>query len=169
MFRVWWPLGSSSMQILILGLRIIVISPLTSPAPSNKEFPIDETSGHFSATAARHYANCSNDHRFMDSQQMYTYKLAAEAWHHLLQLDGSPLDPPPSGTSTVEIPTIIDKPNTHCPLQSDCASLLASLMYSVAQTPAQPAIPPPPRFQTHEVRALDLAMNSGHARNKASL
>jgi hypothetical protein len=32
------------------------------------KFPIDETSGHSSATAARHYANCSNDHRFMDSQ-----------------------------------------------------------------------------------------------------
>jgi hypothetical protein len=30
------------------------------------EFPIDETLGHSSATAARHYANCSNDHRFMD-------------------------------------------------------------------------------------------------------
>jgi len=56
---------------------------------------------------------------------MYTYKLAAEAWHRLLQLDGSPLDPPPSGISTVEILTIIDKPNTHCSLQSDCASLLA--------------------------------------------
>jgi hypothetical protein len=118
------------------------------------EFPIDETSGHSSATVARHYANCSNDHRFMDSQQMYTYKLVAEAWHRLLQLNGSPLDPPPSGTSTVEIPTIIDRPNTHCPLQSDCASLFASRMYSVAQTPAQPAIPPPPRNQTHEVRAL---------------
>jgi hypothetical protein len=48
------------------------------------EFPIDETSRHSSAMAARHYANCSNDHRFMDSQQMYTYKLAAEAWHRLL-------------------------------------------------------------------------------------
>jgi hypothetical protein len=96
------------------------------------KFPIDETSGHSSAKAARHYAICSNDHRFMDNQQMYTYKLAAEAWHRLLQLNGSPVDPPPSGTSTVEISTIIDQPNTHCPLQSDCASLLASLMYSVA-------------------------------------
>jgi hypothetical protein len=48
------------------------------------EFPINETSGHSSATAARHYANCLNDHRFMDSQQMYSYKLAAEAWHRLL-------------------------------------------------------------------------------------
>jgi len=48
------------------------------------EFPINEISGHSSAMAARHYANCSNDHRFMDSQQMYTYKLAAKAWHRLL-------------------------------------------------------------------------------------
>jgi hypothetical protein len=40
------------------------------------KFPIDETSGHSSAMAARHYANCSNDHRFMNSQQMYTYKLS---------------------------------------------------------------------------------------------
>jgi hypothetical protein len=96
------------------------------------KFPIDETSGHSSATAARHYAICSNDHRFMDGQQMYMYRLAAEAWHRLLQLNGSPVDPPPSGTSTVEISTIIDRPNTHCPLQSDCASLLASLMYSIA-------------------------------------
>ncbi len=126
------------------------------------EFPIDETSGHSSATAARHYANCSNDHRFMDSQQMYSYKLAAEAWHRLLQLDGSPLDPPPSGTSTVEIPMIIDRPNTQCPLQSDCASLLASLMYSVPQIPAQPAIPPPPRDQTHEVCALRALRRFGH-------
>ncbi len=92
------------------------------------EFPIDETSGHSSATAARHYAICSNDHRFMDSQQMYTYKLAAEAWHRLLQLNASLVDPPPSSTSTVEIPTTINRPNTHCPLQSDYASLLASLM-----------------------------------------
>ncbi|CAK9856543.1 unnamed protein product [Sphagnum jensenii] len=128
------------------------------------EFPIDETSGHSSATAARHYASCSNDHRFMDSQQMYTYKLAAEAWHRLLQLDGNPLDPPPSGASTVEIPTIIDKPNTHCPLPSDYASLLASLVSSVvvARTPAQPTVPPPPRDQTHEVRALRALRRFGH-------
>jgi hypothetical protein len=72
------------------------------------KFPIDETSGHSLATAARHYAICLNDHRFMDSQQMYTYKLAVEAWHRLLQLNGSLVDPPPSGTSIVEIPTIID-------------------------------------------------------------
>jgi hypothetical protein len=32
------------------------------------EFPIDETSGHSFATAARHYANCLNDDKFMDSQ-----------------------------------------------------------------------------------------------------
>jgi hypothetical protein len=126
------------------------------------KFPIDETSGHSSATAARPYAICSNDHRFMDGQQMYTYKLVAEAWHRLLQLNGSPVDPPPSGTSTVEIPTIIDRPNTHCPLQSDCASLLASLMYSVAQTPTQPTIPPPPRDQTHEVRVLRALRRFGH-------
>jgi hypothetical protein len=109
------------------------------------KFPIDETLGQSSTTVARHYANYSNDHRFMDNQQMYTYKLVVEAWHRLLQLDGSPFDPPPSGTSTVEIPTIIDRPNTHCPLQTDCASLFASFMYLVAQTPAQPAILPPPR------------------------
>jgi hypothetical protein len=35
------------------------------------EFPIDETSGHSSTTTARHYANCSNDHRFMGDQEMY--------------------------------------------------------------------------------------------------
>jgi hypothetical protein len=62
------------------------------------EFPINKTSRHFLATTARHYANCSNDHRFMDIQQMYTYKLAAEAWYRLLQLNGSPINPPPSGT-----------------------------------------------------------------------
>ncbi len=53
------------------------------------KFPIDETSEHSSTTAAQQYANCSNDDRFMDSQQMYTYRLAAEAWHRLLQLDQS--------------------------------------------------------------------------------
>jgi hypothetical protein len=34
------------------------------------EFPIDETSEHSSATATRHYANCSNDHIFMGDQEM---------------------------------------------------------------------------------------------------
>jgi superfamily II DNA or RNA helicase len=126
------------------------------------KFPIDETSGHSSATAARHYANCSNDHRFMDSQQMYTYKLAAEAWHRLLQLNGSPVDPPPSRTSTVEIPTIIDQPNSHCPLQFDCASLLASLMYSTTQVTTPPAISPPPQDPTHEVRSLRALCRLGH-------
>ncbi len=57
---------------------------------------------------------------------------------------------------------IIDRPNTQCPLQSDCASLLASLMYSVPQIPAQPAIPPPPRDQTHEVCALRALRRFGH-------
>jgi hypothetical protein len=126
------------------------------------EFPIDETSGHSSATAARHYANCSNDHRFMDSQQMYTYKLAAEAWHRSLQLNGSPVDPPPSRTSTVEIPTITDQPNSHCPLQSDCASLLASLMYSTTQVTTQLAVPPPPQDPTHEMRSLRALRRLGH-------
>jgi hypothetical protein len=126
------------------------------------EFPIDKTSGHSSATAARHYANCSNDHRFMDSQQMYTYKLAAEAWHHLLQLNWNPVHPPPSSTSTVEIPTSIDRPNSHCPLQSQCESFLASLMYSVTQTTPQLAAPPPPRDQTHEVRSLRAFRRLGH-------
>jgi hypothetical protein len=36
------------------------------------KFPIDETLRHFSTTVTQHYANCSNDHRFMDIQQMYT-------------------------------------------------------------------------------------------------
>jgi len=35
-------------------------------------------------------------------------------------------------------------------------------MYSVAQTPAQLAIPPPPRDQTHEVRALRALRRFGH-------
>jgi len=42
------------------------------------EFPINETLGHSLATIARHYANSSNDHRFMDSQQMYTYRLVVD-------------------------------------------------------------------------------------------
>jgi hypothetical protein len=62
----------------------------------------------------------------MDNQQMYTYKLAVETWHCLLQLNGNHVDPPPSRTSTIEIPTIIDQPNSHCPLQPQCTSLLAS-------------------------------------------
>jgi len=95
------------------------------------KFPIDKTSGHSSAIAARHYANCSNDHRFMDSQQMYTYKLAAEAWHCLLQLNGSSVDPPLLGALTVQVPTVADRPINHCPLQSQCASLFTLLMYSV--------------------------------------
>jgi hypothetical protein len=109
------------------------------------KFPIGETSGHFSTTTARHYANCSNDHRFMDSQQMYTYKLVVETWHCLLQFNGSPFDPPPSNTSTIEIPTIIHQPNNHCPLQFECAFLLASLMYLVSQIATQSIISPPPR------------------------
>jgi hypothetical protein len=126
------------------------------------EFPIDETSGYSSATTARHYANCSNDHRFMDSQQMYTYKLAAEVWHRLLQLNGSYVDPPPSGASIVQVPTVADQPVSHCPLRSQCASLLASLMYSVTQTAIQPTILPPPRNQTHEVRSLQALRRLGH-------
>jgi hypothetical protein len=82
------------------------------------EFPIDETSGHSSTTAARQYANCSNDHRFMDSQQMYTYRLAAEAWHRLLQLDRSPVRNPPTGGSTDEVPVGVDQPDGgHCSSQ----------------------------------------------------
>ncbi|CAM6005359.1 unnamed protein product [Sphagnum balticum] len=116
------------------------------------EFPIDETSRHSSATAARHYANCSNDHRFMDGQQMYTYKLAAEAWHRLLRLDESPVDPPPSAPPTTPetTPTLVPQPDSLPALSPECASLLASLMYSVAQTAPQLAVPPPPRDQTHE-------------------
>ncbi len=118
------------------------------------EFPIDETSGHSSTTAARQYANCSNDHRFMDSQQMYTYRLAAEAWHRLLQPDQSPIRNPLTGSSTIEIPAGVDRPNDHYPSQSQCASLLASLVCSTTQTAPQPALPPPPEDQTHKVHSL---------------
>jgi hypothetical protein len=52
----------------------------------------------------------------MDIQQMYTYKLAIEAWRCLLQLNGSFVNPPPSCTSTIKIPIVIDQPNNHCPL-----------------------------------------------------
>ncbi len=95
------------------------------------EFPIDETSRHSSTTAARQYANCSNDHRFLDSQEMYTYRLVAEAWHRLLQLDGSPVRNPPSGSSTVEVLGGVDRPDGHCASQPQCSSLLASLVCSV--------------------------------------
>jgi hypothetical protein len=95
------------------------------------EFLINETLGHSLATTARHYANSSNDHRFMDSQQMYTYKLVVEEYHRLLQLNGSFVNPLPSSISTIQIPIVIDQPNSHCALQSKCASLLASLMYSI--------------------------------------
>jgi hypothetical protein len=46
------------------------------------EFPIDETSRHSSTTTTQQYANCTNDHKFMDSQQMYMYKLAVEACYN---------------------------------------------------------------------------------------
>jgi hypothetical protein len=126
------------------------------------EFPIDETSGHSSTMAAQQYANCSNDHRFMDSQQMYTYRLATEAWHRLLQLDRSPVRNPPFGGSTVEIPTSVDLPDGHCPSQSQCTSLLASLVCSVTQTILQPAVLPPLEDQTHEVRSLRALRRFGH-------
>jgi hypothetical protein len=127
------------------------------------EFPIDETSGHSSATVAKHYVNCSNDHRFMDNQQMYIYKLAVEVWHCLLRLDGSPVDPPPSALLTPEMtPTFVRKPDNLCPLPPECASLLASLMYSVAHITPQSVVPPPPRDQTHEVRALRALRRLGH-------
>jgi len=118
------------------------------------KFPIDETSEHFSVTAAQHYANYSNDHKFMGDQEMDTYKLAIEAWHCLLQLHGNPVTKPPSGASIVEVPTTIVQPNEHCPLQSQCASILVSLMYSVTHTPPQPALLPPPLDPTHEIRSL---------------
>jgi hypothetical protein len=98
------------------------------------EFPIDKTSGHSSTTTARQYANYSNDHIFMDNQQMYTYRLPAKAWHRLLRLGQSLVRNPPSGSSTVEIPTGVDQINDHCPSQSKCASLLASLVCFVTQT-----------------------------------
>jgi hypothetical protein len=47
---------------------------------------------------------------------MYTYKLATKAWHRLLQLNGTPVNAPPSSTSTIEILIVIDQPNSHCPL-----------------------------------------------------
>ncbi len=93
---------------------------------------------------------------------MYTYKLGVEAWHRLLQLDRSPVRNPPSGGSTVEIPTSVDLPDSHCPLQSQCASLLASLVCSVTQTIPQPAVPPPLEDQTHEVRSLRALRRLGH-------
>jgi len=80
------------------------------------KFPIDETSRHSLTKDAQYYANHSNDHRIMDNQQMYTYKLAVEAWHCLLQLNGSSINPPPSCTSTIQIPIVINHPNSHCPL-----------------------------------------------------
>jgi hypothetical protein len=76
----------------------------------------------------------------MGSPKMYTYRLATEAWHRLLQLNGSHVIKPPSGASLIEIPAVINRLDIHCPLQSQCASLLASLMYSIAQTPLQPAV-----------------------------
>jgi hypothetical protein len=109
------------------------------------EFPIDKTLGHSSTTVARQYANCSNDHRFLDSQQMYMYRLAAKAWHCLLQFDRSLVRNPLTGSSTVAIPTGIDRADGHCPSQSQCASLFASLLCSVTQTIPQPALPPSPR------------------------
>jgi hypothetical protein len=77
------------------------------------KFPIDNTLGHSSTTTTWHYANCSNDHKFMDTQQLYTYQLAIEAWRCLLQLNESFVNPPPSCTSTIKIPIVIDQPNNH--------------------------------------------------------
>jgi len=93
---------------------------------------------------------------------MYTYKLVTETWHRLLQLNGSPDNPPPLRISTIEIPIIIDQPNSHYPLQSDCASLFASLMYSTTQVTTQPAISPPPQDPTHEMRSLRTLCRLGH-------
>jgi len=126
------------------------------------ELPIDETSGHSSTMAARQYANCSNDHRFMDSQQMYMYRLAVEVWHRLLQLDQSPVRNPPTGSSIDEIPAGVDRPDGHCSSQPQCASLLASLVCSVTQTVPQLTLLPPPEDQTHEVRSLRALRRLGH-------
>ncbi len=93
---------------------------------------------------------------------MYTYKLADEAWHRLSQLNGNHVNPPPLGTSTIDIPTVIDQPNSHCPLQPECASFLTSLMYLVTQITTQLAIPPPPQDQTHEVYSLQTLRRLGH-------
>jgi hypothetical protein len=126
------------------------------------KFPIDETSGHSSTTATRQYANCSNDHRFMNSQQMYTYRLAAEAWHPLLQLDRSSVRNLPTSGSTDEVLMGVDRPDGHCSSQPQCAFLLASLVCSVTQTILQPTLPPPPKDQTHEVHSLRALRRLGH-------
>jgi len=85
---------------------------------------------------------------------MYTYRLAAEAWHRLLQLDRSPVRNPSTGGSADEVPMRVDRPDDHCSSQPQCASLLASLVCSITQTVPQPTLPPPPEDQTHEVRYL---------------
>jgi hypothetical protein len=93
---------------------------------------------------------------------MYTYKLAIKAWRPLLQLNASLVDPPPSSTSTIEIPIISNQPNNHCPLQFQCVSFFASLMYSVTQTTTQLVILPPLQDQTHEVCSLRALCRLGH-------
>jgi hypothetical protein len=125
------------------------------------EFPIDETSGHSSTTGARQFASCSNDHRFLDSQQMYTYGLAAEVWHRLLQLDRSLVRNPLIGSSIVEISMGVDRLDGHCLSQSQCVFLLASLVCSITQTIPQLALPPPFGDQTHEVRFLQTLRRLG--------
>jgi hypothetical protein len=65
---------------------------------------------------------------------MYTYRLAAEVWHHLLQIVRSPVRNPPSGSSTVKVPGVVDRLDGDCVSQPQCASLLASLVCSVTQT-----------------------------------
>jgi hypothetical protein len=71
------------------------------------KIPIDETSDHFSTTFAQHYANCLSDHRFMGTEQMYTYQLVVEAWHQLLQLHFIFNDQPLLGVaSAVDIPIV---------------------------------------------------------------
>jgi hypothetical protein len=48
---------------------------------------------------------------------MYMYRLAVEVWHRLLQLDRSSVQNPPIGSSIVEIPAGVDRPDGYCPLQ----------------------------------------------------
>ncbi len=158
MFLVWGPWRSSSTRISIWGSQILVSWSLTSAMPSSKVIALNFPWTKRQSTLpppSRQYANCSNDHRFLDSQQMYTYRLAAEAWHRLLQLERSSVRNLPTDISSVQISMGVDRPNSHCPSQSQCMSLLASLVCSVTQTIPQPALPPlPPKDQTHKVHSL---------------
>jgi hypothetical protein len=105
----------------------------------------------------------------MDSQQMYTYRLAAEAWHRLLQPDQSPIRNPLTGSSTIEIPagdpmTIIHRnPSAHLSSHLSCVR------------PHRLPLNRPCRHRPRIKRTkcilcelfIDWATDSGRARNKA--